>query len=43
VAGCARPTGSAGHASATTDPRLTFHLGHSMGADQVGPTHGRAT
>src|SRR5690349_951273 len=34
MAGCATPTGSAGHASATTDPKLTFNLGHSMGADQ---------
>jgi hypothetical protein len=33
VAGCATPTGSAGHAGATADLKLTFHLGHSAGAD----------
>jgi hypothetical protein len=27
------PTGFAGHASATTASQLTFHLGHSVGAD----------
>ena len=40
VAGCATPTGSAGHASAgaETVPKLTFQLDHSMGADhRVGP------
>jgi len=31
--GCATPTGFAGHASATTASQLTFHLGHSVGAD----------
>jgi transposase InsO family protein len=30
VAGCATPTGSAGHAGATTNLKLTFHLDHSM-------------
>ena len=34
VAGCALPTGSAGHASATTITKLTFHPGHSMKAGQ---------
>jgi ABC transporter substrate binding protein len=34
VAGCATPTGSAGHAGATADLKLTFHLDHSAGADQ---------
>src|SRR5262249_28055867 len=34
VAGCATPTGSAGHASATANLKLTFHLDHSAGADQ---------
>jgi hypothetical protein len=33
VAGCATPTGSAGHAGATANLKLTFHLGHSAGAD----------
>jgi hypothetical protein len=33
VAGCATPTGSAGHASATANLKLTFHLDHSAGAD----------
>jgi len=33
VAGCATPTGSAGHASATVASlKLTFHLDHSVGA-----------
>jgi hypothetical protein len=32
VAGCARPTGSAGHAGVTANSQLTFHLGHSMQA-----------
>jgi len=35
VAGCATPTGSAGHAGATANLKLTFHLDHSAGADQV--------
>ena len=36
VAGCATPTGSAGHAGATANLKLTFHLDHSAGADQRG-------
>src|SRR2546430_11090430 len=36
VAGCATPTGSAGHAGATANLKLTFHLDHSEGADQPG-------
>src|SRR2546423_12858993 len=35
-AGCATPTGSAGHAGATANLKLTFHLDHSAGADQYG-------
>jgi hypothetical protein len=31
VAGCATPTGSAGHAGATAKLKLTFHLDHSAG------------
>ena len=34
MAHCATPTGSAGHAGATTNLKLTFHLDHSVGADQ---------
>jgi hypothetical protein len=34
VTGCATPTGSAGHAGATANLKLTFHLDHSAGADQ---------
>ena len=34
VAGYATPTGSAGHAGATANLKLTFHLDHSEGADQ---------
>jgi len=40
VAGWATPTGSAGHAGATANLKLTFHLDHSAGADhqrQLGP------
>src|SRR5262249_23183753 len=33
VAGCATPTGSAGHASATASLKLTLHLDHSVGAN----------
>ena len=33
VAGCATPTGSTGHASATASLQLTFHLDHSVGAN----------
>jgi len=36
VAGCAPPTGSAGHASAAASLKLTFHLDHSAGADHFG-------
>jgi len=35
VAGCATPTGSAGHASATACLKLTFHLDHSVGTNQL--------
>jgi hypothetical protein len=35
VAGCATPTGSAGHAGATANLKLTFHLGHSAGTEQI--------
>jgi hypothetical protein len=35
VAGCATPTGSASHASATANLKLTFHVNHSAGADQL--------
>src|SRR5262249_28650737 len=31
VAGCAPPTGFAGHAGATANLKLTFHLDHSAG------------
>jgi hypothetical protein len=31
VAGCATSTGFAGHAGATTNSQLTFHLDHSLG------------
>src|SRR5262249_13602345 len=34
VAGCATPTGSTGHAGATANLKLTFHLEDSAGADQ---------
>ena len=34
VAGCATPTSSAGHAGATANLKLTFHLDHSAGAHQ---------
>ena len=37
VAGCATPTGSAGHAGATANLKLTFHPDHSVGANQWGP------
>jgi ABC-type uncharacterized transport system substrate-binding protein len=37
VAGCATPTGSAGHAGATANLKLTFQLDHSAGADQRRP------
>jgi len=32
--GCATPPGSVGHAGATANLKLTFHLDHSAGADQ---------
>ena len=32
-AGCATPTGSAGHAGATANLKLSFHLDRSAGAD----------
>ena len=37
MAGCAHPTGSAGHApgGAKTNPELTFNPDHPMGADQA--------
>src|SRR5215831_1196769 len=35
VAGFATPSGSAGHAGATANIKLTFHLGHSAGADHL--------
>src|SRR5262249_38820416 len=35
VAGCATPSGSAGHAGETANLKLTFHPDHSAGADQV--------
>src|SRR5262249_20718699 len=37
MAGCATPPGSAGHASATASLKLTFHLDHSVGANQRSP------
>jgi hypothetical protein len=41
VAGCATPTGSADHAGATANLKLTFHLDHrSAGTDQLSkPIH----
>src|SRR4029077_20151767 len=33
VAGCATPSGSAGHAGETANLKLTFHLDHSAGTD----------
>jgi len=36
LAGCATTTGSAGHAGATANLKLTFHPDHSAGADQLG-------
>jgi hypothetical protein len=33
VAGCATSTGSAGHAGAQANLKLTFHPDHSVGAD----------
>jgi hypothetical protein len=37
VAGCATPTGSAGHAGATANLKLTFQLDHSAGANHSTP------
>jgi hypothetical protein len=37
VAGGAAPTGSAGHAGTTASLKLTFHLDHSVGANQFDP------
>jgi transposase InsO family protein len=37
VAGCATTSGSAGHAGATANLKLTFHLDHSTGADHCTP------
>ena len=36
---CATPTGFAGHAGATANLKLTFHLDHSAGAGQLGLLH----
>ena len=38
-----RPTGSVGHAGATANLKLTFHLDHSVGADQRDEPGGVAT
>jgi hypothetical protein len=37
MAGCAHPTGSAGHAlgGAQANPELTFNPDHQLGADQA--------
>src|SRR5262245_65579125 len=43
VAGCATPTGSAGHAGATANLKLTFHLDHSAGADHLARPGGNIT
>jgi transposase InsO family protein len=37
VAGCATTSGSGGHAGATANLKLTFHLDHSTGADHCTP------
>src|SRR5262249_13954881 len=37
VAGCAARTGSDGHAGATANLKLTFHLDHPVGANQSAP------
>src|SRR5262249_7462210 len=42
VAGCATPSGSAGHAGETANFKLTFHLDHSAGADQCCPSAAQA-
>ena len=41
VAGCAKPTGSAGHAGATASSKLTFRLDHPIQAGQTGRTRDR--
>src|SRR5262249_17529465 len=41
VAGCATPTGSAGHAGATDNLKLTFHPDHSAGAVHTGKPDAR--
>src|SRR2546430_7633024 len=41
VAGCATPSGSAGHAGETANLKLTFHLDHSAGADHFEWEFGR--
>ena len=38
---CATPTGFAGHAGATANLKLTFHLDHSAGADHHRTAHQR--
>src|SRR6185436_20655395 len=38
VAGCATPSGYAGHAGETAHLKLIFHLDHSAGADHLGCT-----
>src|SRR5262249_28650865 len=38
VAGCATPSGSAGHAGETANFKLTFHLDDSAGADHSHPS-----
>jgi hypothetical protein len=42
VAGCATPSGYAGHAGETAHLKLIFHLDHSAGADQHGSLLGVA-
>ena len=43
AAGCATATGSAGHAGATPNLKLTFHPDHSVGANQVWTQNRRST
>src|SRR6266705_3113440 len=38
VADCATPSGSAGHSGETANLKLTFHLDHAVGADQLRKT-----
>jgi hypothetical protein len=42
VAGCATPTGSAGHAGATANLKLTFQLDHSAGLINFGKRSGNS-